>query len=540
MTSVRARLALLAVPALFLGVLFAYPVATIVGTGLRLDVLLDVVSDPDTLALLRFTGWQALLSTAATFAVSLPAAWVLGRVQVPGKAALRVLVTVPFVLPTVVVATAMLAVAGPRGVLAPAVRLDDSLAGIVVAHAFFNVAVVVRVVGGQWARLDRRAEEVARTLGAPPLRVLRTVTLPLLRPALASAAVLVFLFAATSYGVVVLLGGPQHATIETEIAAVARDLRDTSTASALALVQLVAVAALLAVESRLRARRLDGTGGLVPEALAARPPRGWRGWAGVLAALAPVAVLLAGPLLVLVQRSFHVGDGYGLDWYRAVGGARAGTTLFVSPADAVRTSLGYAAVATALAVTVGVAASVVVSARPDRLSVVADTVLALPLGTSAVTVGLGFLVALDRPPVDLRDSPWLVPLAHAVIGVPFVVRVVAPALRAVDPRLRQAAAILGARPWRVWLDVDLALAGRAVLVAAGFAFAVSLGEFGATSVLARADAPTVTITIERLLGGRGGAASLGQAAAMSVVLLVLTGVAVVLSDRGRIGDVGAF
>jgi thiamine transport system permease protein len=189
---------------------------------------------------------------------------------------------------------------------------------------------------------------------------------------------------------------------------------------------------------------------------------------------------------------------------------------------------------------VGVAAATVVAGRRDRLARAADTFLALPLGTSAVTVGLGFLVGLDAPPLDLRDSRWLVPLAHAVIGVPFVVRAVVPALRAVDPRLRQAAAVLGAGPWRVWRDVDLALAARSILVAAGFAFAVSLGEFGATSVLARSDTPTVTVTIERLLDGRGGAASLGQASAMSVVLLALTAGAVLLADRGRVGDFGTF
>lgn len=535
----RARLALLAVPVVFLGALFAWPVAAIVATGLRFDVVADTVLDADTVDLLGFTAWQALLSTAMTFAVALPGAWVLGRVSIRGKALLRVAVTVPFVLPTVVVATAVLAVAGPRGALASVVRLDESLAGIVVAHAFFDYAVVARIVGGHWSRLDRRTEEAARTLGASRWRVLTSVTLPLLRPALAAAAVLVLLFSATSYGVVVLLGGPEHGTLETEIATVARDLRDPSSAAALALVQLIAVVALLAVEARLR-DRVAVTPGLAPEALASRPPRGWRGRLAVTAALLPAGVLLAAPLAVLVHRSFRVGSGYGLDWYRAVGADRAGTTLFVSPAEAVRTSLGYAAIATVVAVVVGVAAAVVVASRADRLARGADTLLALPLGTSAVTVGLGFLVALDAPPLDLRDSPWLVPLAHAVIGVPFVVRAVAPAFRAVDPRLRQAAAILGARPWRAWRDVDLALAGRAIFVAAGFAFAVSLGEFGATSVLARADTPTVTVTIERLLAGRGGAAAFGQAAAMSVVLLVLTSAAVLLTDRGRVGNVGAF
>jgi thiamine transport system permease protein len=234
-----------------------------------------------------------------------------------------------------------------------------------------------------------------------------------------------------------------------------------------------------------------------------------------------------------------VGDGYGLAWYRGLSESARGSTLFVPPLEAVRTSLSYAAVAAAVALVVGVSAAVAVAARRDRLGRAADAVLALPLGTSAVTVGLGFLVALDQPPLDLRGSTVLVPLAHALIGVPFVIRALVPVLRSVDPRLREAAGVLGAGPWRRLRDVDLALAGRAVLVAGGFAFAISLGEFGATSVLARTDTPTVTMAIGRFLG-RPGAASFGQAAAMSVVLLAITAGVVVGSHRVRVGDFGAF
>jgi thiamine transport system permease protein len=258
----------------------------------------------------------------------------------------------------------------------------------------------------------------------------------------------------------------------------------------------------------------------------------------VAATLTATAAFLGGPIVVLVERSLRVGEGYGFDWYAALDD-RASTTLFATPWESVRTSLVYAGIATLIAVTVGVAAATATAVRRDRLARGAETLLALPLGASAVTVGLGYLVALDEPPLDLRGSAVLVPLAHALIGIPFVMRAAGPALHAVDPRLREAAAVLGAGPWRVWRQIDLALAGRAILVAAGFAFAISLGEFGATTVLARADTPTVTVTIGRLLG-RPGAESFGQAAAMSVVLMVLTSAAVFAADRGRIGEIGTF
>ncbi|HET6665438.1 MAG TPA: ABC transporter permease subunit, partial [Acidimicrobiales bacterium] len=499
----RARLALLAVPAAFLTVLFVWPVASIVATGLRPDGrwaggdAVDTVRE--NLDTLGFTVWQAVLSTVLTFALALPGAWALARIRFRGKGLVRVLVTVPFVLPTVVVATAVRGLVGPQGVLGSWIRLDESLVAIVAAHAFFNYAVVVWVVGERWAHLDRRVEEAARMLGDSRWAVLRRVTLPLLAPSLLAAALLVFLFCATSFGVVVLLGGPQHATVEVAIARATRTVLDLPGAAALSMVQLVMVAVLLVLHGRLRDRRQVAVG-QAAETDAARPPSGLAERVGLVAVLGSMALFLGGPIAVLVERSLRVDDGYGLAWYRGLSTAARGSTLFVPPLEAIRTSLGYAAIATAVAVVVGGAAALAVAARADRLSRGADAVLALPLGASAVTVGLGFLVALDRPPLDLRGSPVLVPLAHALVGVPFVVRVLVPVLRSIDPRLREAAGMLGAGPWRRLRDIDLVIAGRAVLGAAGFAFAISLGEFGATTVIARADTPTVPVAIDRLLG----------------------------------------
>jgi thiamine transport system permease protein len=538
----RARVALAAVPTVFFTVLFAWPVAQIVATGLRpageweLGEALDTLRrHADTIA---FTGFQAALSTAVTLAVALPGAWALARFRFPGRTAVRVLVTLPFVLPTVVVATAFRGLVGRGGLLAGWVELDDSLAAIIAAHVFFNYAVVIWTVGERWSHLDRRVEEAARVLGDSRWAVLRRVTIPLLWPSVLAAAVLIFLFTATSFGIVVLLGGPEHATVEVAIARSVGALLDLPAAAALSLLQVVAVGTLLAVHARLR-ERSGGPVRQVAEDRGARRPVGRSERLAVIAVVGPTVVLIGAPLLVLVERSLRVGDGYGLEWYRRLGDAGRDSVLFVSPLEAIRTSLGYAAVAAAISVVIGLCGALVVAEGRDRLSRVTDVVLAVPLGVSAVTVGLGFLVALDQPPLDLRGEPVLVPLAHALIGVPFVVRLLVPALRAIDPQLREAAGVLGAGPWRRVRDIDLALTGRALLLAAGFSFAISLGEFGATTVLARADTPTISVAIGRFLG-RPGAASFGQAAAMSVILLGVTAVVAVASQRGRVSDLGRF
>jgi thiamine transport system permease protein len=537
------RLGLIAVPVAFFAVFFAYPVAAIVARGLKVDGvwqfgrLADVLGQSDIRHVLWFTTWQALASTALTLLVALPGAYVFARFDFPGKQVLRAVVTVPFVLPTVVVGTAFLAVVGRGGLLdeLTGVRLDTTVWAILLAHVFFNYAVVVRTVGGLWAQLDPRQEEAARMLGASPLRAWRQVTLPALAPAVAAAALMVFLFTFTSFGVVQILGGPTFSTVEVEIYRQTSEIFDLSTAAVLTIIQFLAVGAILTVHAR-TVRRRETALRLVDASVTARRPRGVGQWALLAGVLAVIAVLLLLPLAVLVQRSLDAPD---VAYYRALTGDDGGIFL-VPPIEAIGNSLQYAVAATAIAVVIGALAAAALTRRDaGRFVRGFDALLMLPLGVSAVTVGFGFLIALDEPPLDLRSSWILVPLAQALVGVPFVVRTMLPVLRAVDHRLREAAAVLGASPWRVWREVDLPLVRRALLIAAGFAFAVSLGEFGATVFIARPDNPTLPVAVARLLS-RPGELNYGQAMALSTILMVVCAVALLVLERLRTDRTGEF
>lgn len=532
------RLALVAPPMAFFAVFFGYPVAAIVGRGLREDGVWrlgrfgEVLTDPGIGQVVWFTCWQAAASTALTLVVALPGAYVLARFAFPGRQLLRALVTVPFVLPTVVVGAAFLGLLGRGGLLHElwGVRLDTTAWAILLAHVFFNYAVVVRTVGGLWAQLDPRQEEAARMLGAGRFAAWRRVTLPALLPAVAAATLMVFLFTFTSFGIIQILAGPRFATLEVEIYRQTAQLLDLPTAAVLTLVQFAAVAAMLAAHAW-TVRRREGALRLVDAAHTARRPRGAGQWALLTGVLVSVAVLLVVPLAVLVERSLAGPDGYGFDHYRALASADGGT-FAGAPLAAVGNSLRYAVVATVVALVIGSLAAAALTRGAGRLVRGFDALLMLPLGTSAVTVGFGFLIALDAPPLDLRSSWILVPLAQALVGVPFVVRIMLPVLRAVDDRLRQAAAVLGASPPRVWREVDLPLVRRALLLAAGFAFAVSLGEFGATVFIARPDAPTLPVAIARLLG-RAGAANYGQAMALATVLMLVCAATLLALERAR-------
>ncbi len=509
------------VPLAFLSLFFLYPLAAIVERGLRGagDSPVDVLTDPLTREVVWFTVWQALASTALTILAAFPAAYVLGRYRFRGRNLVGALVVVPFVLPTVVVALAFLAIL-PDGV-------ERGWASILIAHAFFNVAVVVRIVGTFWANLDRRVTEAAATLGASPTARFREITLPLLAPALAAASAIVFLFSFTSFGIVLILGGPRYATIEAEIYNQAVRLFDLRAAALLSLIQLACVVAAVLVATRLE-RRLVSPGPIRSERETLRRVRTTRDRLIVGLSLGGLALFLGLPLAVLVERSLAASDGYGLDAYRALG--RPTSVLLVAPWEAVVNSIVYAAAATVIAVIIGgLAAFAVADKRGSRLL---DGLVLLPLGVSAVMLGLGFLIAFDNDPLDFRAAPWIVPVAQALVAIPFVVRIVAPTLRSIDPHQREAAALLGASPGRVRREIDLPIVSRGLAVAAGFAFAISLGEFGATVFLARPDRPTLPVAIFRFLG-RPGEQNVAQAYALAVVLMAVTIVSVLAVERVR-------
>ena len=514
------------VPLAFLALFFLYPLAAIVDRGLRSgdgEAASAVLTDPLTREVVWFTLWQALASTVLTLVIALPAAYAIGRYRFPGRGLIRALVVVPFVLPTVVVALAFL------GTL-PA-QLERGWAPILIAHAFFNVAVVVRVVGTFWASLDPRVSEAAATLGAGPWRRQREVTLPLLAPALAAASAIVFLFCFTSFGIVLILGGPRYATIEAEIYNQAVRLFDLRVAAVLSLVQLAFVALAVWVATRLEAR-LTVAGQLRAERDVLRAPRTTGEKAFLVGSLGGLVLFLGLPILVLVERSLAVGGGHGPDAYRALG--QETSALLVAPWEAVVNSLVYAAAATAIAILVGGLAAFAVSGygRASRGARLLDGMLMLPLGASAVMLGLGFVIAFDTPPLDFRSEPWLVPVVQALVAIPFVVRILVPTLRGIDEHQREAASLLGASPGRVRREVDLPIVSRGLAVAAGFAFAISLGEFGATVFLARPDRPTLPVAIFRFLG-RPGELNAAEAYALAVVLMIVTATVVFFVDRVR-------
>ena len=526
------------VPLAFLGVFFVAPVANLFTRGFSdgFEAVARILTSGRTATLLRNTISQTILGTGISVIFGVPIAYLLYRTRFPGKGALQALVMVPFVLPTVVVGVAFRSLLRSGGLLA-SLGIDQTFTAVLLGLVFFNISVVVRTVGSLWERLDPRQEQAARSLGAGPWRTFATVTLPALAPAIASAAALVSLFCITAFGVVLVLGGARYGTIETEIYQRTTLFLDLSGAAVLSIVQLFVIAGVLWFSNWATTRHdaaLALTGGRY-----GLQKWNWHNPADLLAAIiCGIAVigLIAFPLFGLIIRSLHDGLGnWSLINYQNLNAAG----VLISPATALMNSLRAGALAAAIALTMGLLLALVLSRRPEsRIAKKAikmfDAFVMLPLGVSSVTVGFGFLITLTRPffGVDLRISGLLIPFAQAVVAVPLVVRTLLPVLRAVDPRMRQAAAMLGASPLQVLRTIDLGLALRAIGLAAGFAFATSLGEFGATSFLARPDAPTLPVLIFRLLS-RPGQENYGMALAASVILGLLTAAIMLIFEHLR-------
>lgn len=539
----------LSLPLLFLLIFFFYPLGAIMIRSFDRPPALP--SPAALLGVFGFTLGQAGLSTLLTLLLGLPGAYVFSRYRFRGQTLLHALTTIPFVLPTLIVATAFLSLIGPNGVLntalmrllrleSPPFDLQHTLTLILIAHVFYNYSVVLRVVGSVWANLNPHLEEAARTLGAGRLRAWFEVTLPQLLPAVGAASLLVFMFCLTSFGTVMILGGPRFATVEVEIYRQAAHLLNLPVAALLSLGQMALTFGLMSAYTALQRRAARPLEARSRQSVQ-KKPRTWAERLVVLGNVALMAALLFAPLLALLWRSLTVGGEFSLRHYAALFRDSEQSYFWVSSGRAIGNSILFASATALLSTVLGMLGAYLLAGTgvSRRLAAWLDPLLVLPLGASAVTLGLGYLLAFNSPPLNLIRSPWLIPAAHTLIAFPFALRSILPALRALQPSLREAAATLGAPPWRVWLHVDLPLLARPLLVGAAYAFSISLGEFGATLLLARREYATMPVAIYRYLSNPG-AANLGQALAMSVLLMLVCATSLLLIERFQVGEAGEF
>lgn len=526
-----------ALPALFLLLFYFYPLGKIfilsfIHQGsLKTDKLYQLISNPIYFKILWFTIWQAFLSTVITVFFALPGAYIFSKFRFAGKEFLQALMVVPFIMPTVVTAAAFRALLGENGLVnswywnftgtqQPLLHIDNTVTFFLLAHLFYNYTLVVKIVGSYWEGIDTKLVAAAKTLGASPWTAFRTITLPLLLPALSAASLLVFIFCFTSFGVILILGGARFATLEVEIYRQTVQMFNLPMAATLSLTQIIFNFFLMWLHAKVSAKSRVSffTSG---SSTAQKPAKTLVEKLFLYFNLAFISLLLLSPLLALVLRSITGETGFTLSYYIALFAANSDALFFVEPIAAVKNSVGFAVASMVIALTLGLLASTFLASNRNKTTALWDAIIMLPLATSAVTLGFGYIITLNKPPLNLRDSLALVPIAHSLVAFPFVVRCILPSLRRIPKSLREAGWLLGGCPFSVWYLIELAIIRKALLVAALFAFCISMGEFGASAFVVRPHTPTMPVAIFRFLS-QPGEMNYGQAMAMSSLLMLVT------------------
>ena len=487
-------------PVAFVVLFYVVPLLAVAAYALGIDgrhsaaeTLGRIFSSPYYRDRIVFTFTQAAASTLLTLAVGLPVSYVFATTRFPGKRFLRAAFTVPFVMPPLVIALALQAYVGRDSFFAHSfgvspLALLGPVGAILLAHTLYNVSLILRIVGPTWERLPPTLKDAAATLGATPRRIFWTVQLPIAAPAIAAASVLVFLFCASSFGIVLLLGGPGIGTLETLIFDEVASFRPHyDVAAALGLLQLFTTLAAVTLYVII-SRRAAST--FTPTTTSPHQRPTTLQWV----VLSLGALLVVGPLVTLLIEAFRYQDRWSFAPTRLLidGALPLGS---YSITDAITTSLTFAVLTLAFALPLAWA-SLAAFRKASHGQAVWNTFLLLPLGTSAVLIGLGYVLVFDGTPFwDLRAHPSRIVLAHILIAYPFTTRVLAPAFDALNPSLLDAARTLGARTTQLLLRVELPLVRPALIAAAAFAFATSLGEFGATLVLRRPEYTTLPLAL---------------------------------------------
>jgi thiamine transport system permease protein len=491
---------------------------------------------------LLFSFQQAFLSTGLTLLIGLPAAYLFARYDFPARKMLRAFSLIPFILPTVVVAAAFNTLIGPRGwinlllmqlfnLTEPPLSILNKLPAILLAHVFYNTSIVIRIVGQSLERLNPNMIEAAYVLQASPFQAWRKIALPLLMPSIAGAAMLAFLFNFTSFGVVLMLGGPGYATLEVAIYSQVFERFNLPMAGVLAIVQLTVTWLIAIVQNRVghTGIRFGNAATANESSLRRRPERGAEK-AFVITMCIFLVLLFILPLLSLAARSFvtleaargergKIDTGFTFRYYAELFRNRQDSIFYASPVASIQHSLLYSFLTMIIATGIGLLTSYAIVITGKRFSRIMELLFMLPLGAGSVILGLGFLLTFNHAPWTSGRYPVILPIAHALIALPFVVRTMVPAIKSIPQNLRDAAAVMGANHWRVRREIDFPILSRALMVSLAFCFTISLGEFGASGFLANASTPTVPIAIFRYMS-QPGALNYGQALAMSTLLMI--------------------
>jgi thiamine transport system permease protein len=499
-------------------VLFYWPLGKILWMGFSGEWIHAIITTR-VASLVWFTIWQASLSAGLSLLFGIPGAYVLYHRSFPGQKFLRAFITVPFMLPTIVVAIGFTAFR-QLPFISQLLLGHSGVPIIICANVFMNYSLAVRIIGGVWTTLDTGLEGAAALDGAGRLRTFASITLPQLGNSIASAGALIFLYCAANFGLVLVLGGASVKTIETEIYIATTQYLDLSKAAGLVLIQTLLTISAFLVAQRLSKGQMNFFSGTSLERRQVIDRRDLP--AGIITS-GFIGLVIFLPLVTVVWRAFRIGNSFGVRNFANLGGFGARDVLSISVGHAAINTVRNAIITTFLSIAIGVLIAYLLS-RPrandqnGTFSRAMDILFQMPVGISSVVLGLGYLACFGGGLFPLRSS-WLVtPIAQSLLSIPLVIRMVHPALTSIDNQLRETASTESATPSQIWWLIEMPIIRNVILMATGYATVIAIGEFGAANFLAYGDQGTLPTVLYQLIS-RPGAQNYGMAMAASSLLI---------------------
>ena len=539
-------------PLMFLIMFLYFPIANLLfsldelSNRSYIESLLTIGRTPYYLDVIGFTFLQALISTFLVMVVAMPCCYVLAKFKFPGKSIALALLTVPFIMPPIVLVIALLVFVGPNNPLMNMLveRLNFFNFGtggnfflILIAHVIFEFSIVVRLISNFWSNLNKNIYEVAAVLGASPRKIFITVTFPILKPAIIAAGSLIFMFTFTSFGVILILGGGFFSTMETEIYYSIFKYFDLTIAVALSFIQIVFTIIILLVYSVFQSRA-NRTLRLTQGEKRYIPIRSKNDLIQVSLFLLTTVIVLS-PYLFLLIRSLFFDGSFSFDPYTSLFINIDDSYFFLSPLKVVANSLFFGFLTVIVAVPLGICVSYYLGKQKSKFGNILDSFYMSTLGISSVVLGLALLMGLHNSVIDLRTTWVPLVVAHILISYPFVVRIILPTLNSIGPNLIGSAINLGSSPWKVFTRLELPILSKSILVSAVFSFAISMGEFGASLLITRPEHATIPVHIYRYLS-QPGQANFEHAIAMSCILMLMATLGFILIEKLRYRGWGDF
>lgn len=497
-----------------------------------------------------FTLKLAIISTLCTVLFGLPLAWWMARYKWPSHRLIRALLTTPFVMPSMVATIGFISLLGPTSWVSETFGLElwHSMTAIVIAHVWYNSALVIRIVEPAISRLDQSLEEAAMLLPGGNTKWKRAVKLwwPVIRPNLAAAATLTFVFSFTSFALVRHLGGPglynlERAMAERPFAGIEGvGAVDSEIVMALGIIQLFFLAFALWLLTEVQRRGSIWLPFASEKSTRKTLPKSPHRHFFMICALA----FAVAPMYIIVVGSFSINGETTLLAWRDAFNPENEFSLIQPLINTLRFALLTLVIALPLAWLTASSVSTLEGEKgwTSHYARMLDFSVMMPFALSAVMVGYGVLIGVSMLSNSLLLAWWLPLLAHLIIALPFAMRVLLPAMRSLNTSYLEVARTLGARPYQVFFRVQLPLMRGPLIVAGILAFAVSLGEFGATWLLWQTpDWTTLPVMIDRAYSRPYDGMARAVAHVAATILLTTTTVLFILAERFRLPDqIGEF